>query len=97
VNVHTPIPPPTGSFASGQAGDVVTGANDGSFARRQVAASDPALRLRQGSFATGQAVTDPSTWATGRFSTGQEHRDPRLIRSRVSIDARRAAQAGAVD
>jgi len=97
MDAHTHISPPTGSFALGQAGDVVAGANVGSFARGQASGSETTGPPREGSFATGQAVTDPSTWATGRFGTGQEHGYPRLIRSRGSIDARRAAEAGAVD
>jgi hypothetical protein len=95
MNGHTPITLPTGSFASGQARDIVVVI--GSFASGQASGSTAMARTDEGSFATGQAVTDPSTWATGRFCTGQEHGDPRPTRLRVSIDARRAAEAGAVD
>jgi hypothetical protein len=95
MSAHTPSTLPAGSFASGQARDVV--AVVGSFAGGQASGATPIARTHEGSFASGQAVTGPSTWATGRFCTGQEHGGPAHARPRASIDARRAAEAGAVD
>ena len=97
MSSQTPNSMTCGSFARGQAlGDVAAGAIAGSFAAGQAQLTPPSPE-RHGSFATGQATTDPSSWPTGRFCTGQDQGDPRLIRQHFSVDPRPTAETGAVD